>query len=134
MDRTRRMIDREWCRELVTDTGYFMVLYRQPGVNLPEIQTFVYLGASTFDDDSPAPGRTAFLFQDAGSFQEDGDWRDLSADARKVIAPDKILRFDEESITGVADIDGLLVLLQGLRRRMVLGLGWDRILPEEDSS
>lgn len=39
--------------------------------------------------------------------------------------------YDEDSVGSIADIDGLLVLLTGLRERMRRGLGWDHILPEE---
>ncbi len=40
--------------------------------------------------------------------------------------------YDEGSVKGIADIDGLLVLLNGLRERMRRGIGWDRVLPEEE--
>ena len=39
--------------------------------------------------------------------------------------------YDENSVGMVADIDGLLVLLSGLRERIRPGLGWDHVLPEK---
>lgn len=43
----------------------------------------------------------------------------------------QVMLYDEDSVGSIADIDGLLVLLTGLRERMRRGLGWDHILPEE---
>jgi len=49
---------------------------------------------------------------------------ELAADA-------DVMFYDEHSVGGTADIDGLLVLLSGLRERMRRGLGWDHVLSEE---
>jgi len=39
--------------------------------------------------------------------------------------------FDEDVLGSIADIEGLLVLLNDLREHMRLGLGWDHVLPED---
>ena len=50
---------------------------------------------------------------------------------RKEVSAESIVTFSSEAIRSIADIDGLVVLVGGLARRMKLGLGWDRILPDE---
>ncbi len=72
------------------------------------------------------------LFQLAGSYQQDGDWTELPEERRAELSADAdVMFYDEGSVGSVADIDGLLVLLTGLRERMRRGLGWDYALPEE---
>lgn len=127
IDRTTQVLNAEWCRELVHGTGYFCVWYYEPGVNLPKIQTLVYLGLGTNEDGAPA-----YFFQEADSFCAVGDWSRLDDAGRAMVSAQSIAAFDAGAVVSVADIDGLMVLLGGLAKRMKLGLGWDHVLPAEE--
>jgi hypothetical protein len=131
LDRSPKTIAAEWCGELVSGGPYFTVSYYQGGVNLPKIETLVYLGfAETADDDGHLTA--GFLFQDAESYQQDGDWSELAEEQSTELAANGVVMFyDQDSVGSIADIDGLLVLLSSLRKRMLRGLSWDRALPEE---
>ncbi len=132
LDKSRRVIGAEWCSELVPGSPYFTVSYQESGVNLPEVETLVYLGTTQVEEQE-GQAEIGFLFQAARSYQQDGDWGDLPDKQREALAADgAVMFYDEGSVVGVADIDGLLVLLNGLRERMRRGLGWDRVLPEEE--
>lgn len=131
LDKSRRVIGGDWCKELAPGGPYFTVSYQEGGVNLPEVETLVYLGSTRLDDEMGQP-KTHFMFQLASSYQEDGDWSELPAKRREELASDAEVMFcDEDSIGSIADIDALLVLLTGLRERMRRGLGWDHALPEQ---
>jgi hypothetical protein len=131
LDRSPKTIAADWCGELVSGSPYFTVSYLASGVNLPKLDTLVYLGfAETADDDGHST--TGFLFQDAESFQQDGDWSELAEEQSTELAADGVVMFyDQDSVGSIADINGLLVLLSSLRERILRGLGWDRALPEE---
>jgi hypothetical protein len=131
LDRSPRRLDADWCSEL-TPGGppYFTVSYPEPGVNRPQIETLIYLGSTQISGGDGQ--RIAFLFQNAQSYSEDGDWSGLPEARRDEMAAEyAVMFYDEETVGHVADIDGLLVLLSGLRERMRRGLGWERFLPEE---
>lgn len=129
LDKSRRVIGGDWCNELGPGGPYFTVSYQEGGVNLPEIETLVYLGSTPLDDEV-GQAKTDFMFQLASSYQGDGDWTELPEERRRELATE-VWSFDEDSVGSIADIDGLLVLLTGLRERMQRGLGWDHVLPEE---
>ena len=129
LDKSHRVIGGDWCKELAPGGPYFTVSYQEGGVNLPEVETLVYLGSTPLDDED-VQSRTHFMFQLARSYQEDGDWTELPEEQRTELAAD-VMAYDEDSVGSIADIDGLLVLLTGLRERMRRGLGWDHVLPEE---
>jgi hypothetical protein len=94
-------------------------------VNLPEVETLVYLGLTRFDYGA-GQLKTHFVFQSARSYQGDGDWTELPEVQREELANDaRVMLYDEGSVQGIADIDGLLVLITILRDRMLRGLGWD---------
>jgi hypothetical protein len=131
LDKSRRVIGGDWCSELAPGGPYFTVSYQERGVNLPEVETLVYLGSTRLDD-AMGQSKTHFMFQLARSYQEDGDWTGLPENRREELATDaEVMFYDEDSVGSIADIDGLLVLLTGLRERMRRGLGWDHVLPEE---
>ena len=128
LDRSRRKIDGDWCSELAPGGPYFTVSYPEGGVNLPEIETLVYLGSAQLSED----GQLSFLFQDAESYYRDGDWSALSEEVGKELAAEgAVMFYGEDAIGSIADIDGLLILLGDLREHMRLGLGWERALPEK---
>jgi hypothetical protein len=128
LDKSHRVISGDWCNELVPGAPYFTVSYREGGVNLPEIETLVYLGSTRFGDQA-GQQNMHFMFQLAGSYQEDGDWAGLPEERRTELgASARVMLYDENSVGCIADIDGLLVLLTGLRERMRRGLGWDHAL------
>lgn len=130
LDKSHRVINGDWCKELAPGGPYFTVSYREGGVNLPEIETLVYLGSTRLDDES-GQSKAHFMFQLASSYQEHGDWSELPESQREDLASDaEVMFYDEDSVGSIADIDGLLVLLNGLRERMRRGLGWDHTLPE----
>jgi hypothetical protein len=129
LDKSRRTIGGDWCNELAPGGPYFSVSYQEGGVNLPEVETLVYLGSTVLADET-GRSHTHYAFQLARSFQEDGDWTELPEERRPDLAGD-VMFYDEDSVVGIADIDGLLVLLTGLRERMRRGLGWDHVLPDE---
>jgi len=131
LDRLPKTIAGDWCGGLVPGGPYFTVSYHESDVNLPKIVTLVYLGVAGIreDDGQPTEG---FLFQDAESYQLDGDWSELPEGRSTELAADSAVMFyDKNSVGSIADIDGLLVLLSGLRERMRCGFGWSRALPEE---
>jgi hypothetical protein len=129
LDKSRRVIGGDWCKELAPGGPYFTVSYQEGGVNLPEVETLVYLGSTQFDGEE-GQLTTHFMFQLARSYQEDGDWTELPKDRRDELAADaEVMFYDEDSMGGIADIDGLLVLLTDLREHMRCGLGWDQVLP-----
>ena len=129
LDKSRRVIGGDWCKELAPGGPYFTVSYQEGGVNLPEVETLVYLGSTPFDDEERQT-TTHFMFQLARSYQEDGDWTELPEDRRDELAADaEVMFYDGDGIGGIADIDGLLVLLTDLREHMRRGLGWDHVLP-----
>lgn len=132
LDRSPRRLNADWCSELIPGgPPYFTVSYQEPGVNLPEIETLIYLGSTQISEEG-GPRRTSFLFQNAQSYQEHGDWSTLPEARRgEMPAEHAVMLYDEETVGHVADIDGLLVLLNGLRERMRRGLGWERFLPKE---
>jgi len=130
LDKSPRIIGGDWCNELAPGGPYFTVSYQEGGVNLPEVETLVYLGSTRFDEEGQS--KTHFLFQLARSYQADGDWTTLPEERRTAIAAGaEVMFYDEDSVGSIADINGLLVLLTGLRERMRRGLGWDHVLPEE---
>jgi hypothetical protein len=129
LDKSRHVIGGDWCNELEPGGPYFTVSYQEGGVNLPEIETLVYLGSTPLDDEV-GQSKTYFMFQLASSYQEDGDWTELPEERRRELATE-VWSFDEDGVGSIADIDGLLVLLTGLRERMRRGLGWDHVLPDE---
>lgn len=126
LDRGAQVLDADWCRELVPGTAYFCVWYFEPGVNIPEIQTLIYLGLGTNED-----GNTAYFFHEADSFCAVGDWSRLDDAERALVSAQSIAAFEAGAVGSVADIDGLVSLLGGLAKRMKLGLSWDRVLPDE---
>ena len=129
LDKSRRVIGGDWCNELAPGGPYFTVSYQEGGVNLPEVETLVYLGSTQFDDEE-GQSTTHFMFQLARSYQEDGDWTALPEERRDELATDaEVMFYDEGGVGSIADIDGLLVLLAGLRERMRRGLGRDQVLP-----
>ena len=129
LDKSRRVIGGNWCNELAPGGPYFTVYYQEGGVNLPEVETLVYLGSTQFDDEE-GQSTTHFMFRLARSYQEDGDWTALPEERRDELATDaEVMFYDEGGVGSIADIDGLLVLLAGLRERMRRGLGWDQVLP-----
>jgi len=131
LDKSRRVIGGDWCRELAPGGPYFTVSYQEGGVNLPEVETLVYLGSTRLDDELGQP-HTHFVFQLANSYQAHGDWSELPEKRREELATNaEVMFYDEVSVGSIADIDGLLVLLTGLRERMRRGLGWDHALPEQ---
>ena len=131
LDRSRRTIDEEWCSELAPGGPYFIVSYPEGGVNLPAIETLVYLGSAQLSKDDGQSG-LHFLFQNVESYHQHGDWSALSEDLGNDLAAEgAVMFFDEDVLGSIADIDGLLVLLNGLREHMRLGLGWDHVLPED---
>ena len=134
VDRSNRKISADWCSELKPGgTPYFTVAYPEPGVNIPEIETLIYLGSTEVSDDGGGQRRIGFLFQEAHSYLEDGDWSTLSEARRDEMTADgTVMSYDEQTVGHVADIDGLLVLLNDLREHMRRGLGWDRYLPTEN--
>jgi hypothetical protein len=128
LDKSRRVIGGDWCNELAPGGPYFTVSYQSGGVNLPEVETLVYLGSTQFDDEE-GQSKTHFMFQLARSYQEDGDWTKLPEERRAELATDSDAMFyDEGSVGCIADIDGLLALLTDLREHMRRGLGWDHVL------
>ena len=131
LDKSRRVIGGQWCNELAPGDAYFTVSYQAGGVNLPEVETLVFLGSTKLDDEV-GESKTHFLFQLARSYQEDGDWTELPEERRtKLTADAEVMFYDEHSVGSIADIDGLLVLLTALRERIRRGLGWDYALPEK---
>lgn len=131
LDTSRRLIAGAWCKELAPGGPYFKVTYQQKGVNLPEVETLVYLGASRVQVEAE-PMQTHFLFQLAWSYQQDGNWLELPQERREQLATDAaVFLCPEDSLKSIADIDGLLLRLNGLRERMRRGLGWEQVLPDE---
>jgi len=126
LDRSTVTLDADWCRELVSGTAYFLVSYFEPGANIPIVDTYVYLGRSAYEQD----GESAYIFQNASSFMELGDYANLDESSHPESSIDHLLSFSADSVVGVADIDGLMVLISGLAKRMKLGIGWDRVLPD----
>jgi hypothetical protein len=106
----------DWRMELAPGGPYFTVSYQDSGVNLPEVETQVYLGSMPLDEDD-GHVRTGFLFQRALSYQQHGSWVDLSKEKRAELSAEAAVMFyDEDSVGGIADINGLLVLLAGCVR------------------
>ena|SRR5579859_4806257 len=130
LDRSRRVVTGGRCKELAPGGPYFEVTYRQEGVNLPDIETLVYLGMTQVQIDGKL--QTRFMFQYAWSYQEDGPWPDLSKDQRRELAADGSVFFcPEEMLSLIADVDGLIRSMSNLREHIRAGLGWERVLPPE---
>jgi hypothetical protein len=134
VDRSNRRINADWCSELTPGgTPYFTVAYPEPGVNIPEVETLIYLGSTEVSDDEGGQPCIGFLFQEAHSYLEDGEWSTLpDAKRDEMTTAGTVMIYNEGSVGHVADIDGLLVLLNDLREHMRRGLGWDRYIPDED--
>lgn len=131
LDKSRRKVEGDWCSELAPGGPYFTISYPEGGVNLPAIDTLVYLGSAQLSKENGQPG-LYFLFQDAESYHQHGDWSALSDElSEELSAEGAVMFYGEDTIGSIADIDGLLVLLNGLRERMSRGLAWDRALPNE---
>lgn len=133
IDTSRRVMTRGRCKELTSGGGpYFNVTYKKHGVNLPEVETLVYLGSSPIKLEGEL--QTRFMFQYAWSYQEDGSWIELPKERRKELMEDgSVFLFPEALLPVIADIDGLVVLLNDLREKMRRGWGWERVLPPEGS-
>lgn len=130
LDTSRRVITKHLCKELAPGAPYFQVTYQHQGVNLPEVETLVYLGAIQVKEEGQL--QTRFVFQLAWSYQQDGNWTELPQERRKELTADAAVFFyAEDSLRLIEDIDGLLVLLNNLREKMRRGLGWERVLPQE---
>src|ERR1700722_5151158 len=130
LDTSRRVINRGgYCREFAPGGLYFNITYREEGVNLPEIDTLVYLGMTQVEFEKGQP-QTRFMFQHSWSYQQDGSWVDLPQEKRKELQADGSVFFSpEEMLPLIADIDGLLARLSNLRDKMRSGLGGEGVLP-----
>ncbi len=62
LDRSRSVIDTEWCSELMPGGPYFTVSYHESGVNLPEVETLVYLGSTQLEKQE-GEAEIGFLFR-----------------------------------------------------------------------
>jgi hypothetical protein len=131
IDTSPRVMTRGRCKELTSGGGpYFNVTYKKEGVNLPDVETLVYLGSAQMVIDGEL--QTRFMFQHAWSYQEDGSWIELPKERRRELMEDaSVLLFPEVLLPLIADIDGLVVLLNQLREKMRRGWGWERVLPPE---
>lgn len=120
IDRSARPVQGKWCRELLPGKHYFVVSCSDGAVNLPEIETLVYLGsAQMIAEDGRA--LTGFLFQDARSYYQDGDWSRVSEEqGGDLAAQGSVMFYDADTVATIADIDGLLPLLNDLREHMRL--------------
>lgn len=117
IDRSPRQMQGNWCRVLLPCEPYFVVSYPDVGVNLPVIETLVYLGAAHITEEAGGP-LTAFVFQDAQSYSQDGDWSLLSEErSRYVVAHGSVMFYDADAVATIADIDGLLLLLSPRREQ-----------------
>ena len=131
MNKERVVLNDGWCRELVPGGLYFHVGYREPGVNLPEIWSLVYLGEDPTDGGDGEPPHALHVFQRADSYQEIGDWSELSKERREETSQDTLLAFDARNGGGILDLEGLIGQLQRLQKLISKGLGWECVLPEE---
>ena len=132
LDTSRRVITKHGCKELVPGAPYFQVTYQHEGVNLPEVETLVYLGAIQVKVEE-GQLQTRFVFQLAWSYHQDGNWIELPKERRKELTADaSVLLWAEDSLRFIEDIDGLLVLLNNLREKMRRGWGWERVLPPQE--
>lgn len=131
MKKDRVILNDDWCRELTSGTLYFHVGFREPGVNLPEITSLVYLGEEMSDGTDENPSHGMFIFQKADSYQEIGDWSTLPEIRQREISLDVLLAFDVGKTIGICDLEGLIHRLRRLQKLNAKGLGWERALPED---
>jgi hypothetical protein len=119
------------CKELAPGGPYFTVSYPQTGSTLPKVETLVYLGKTQIEFEKGKP-ETRFMFQDAWSYQNDGNWSELPKEQQRELEADaSVSLWPEEMLPLIADIDGLLVLLNNFRERLQRGWGVGRVLPQE---
>ena len=119
------------CKELAPGGPYFTVNYQQTGSTLPNVETLVYLGKAQIEFEKGKP-EIRFMFQHAWSYQEDGNWSELPKERQRELQADASVFFcPEEMLPLIADIDGLLVLLNDFRERLRRGWGMGRVLPQE---
>jgi hypothetical protein len=117
------------CKELAPGGPYFTVSYQQSGSTLPKVETLVYLGKTQIEFEKGKP-ETRFMFQDAWSYQEDGNWSELPQERQRELEAYAPV-YPEEMLPLIADIDGLLVVLNGFSERLRRGWGVGRVLPQE---
>jgi hypothetical protein len=115
MKKDRVVLGDEGCRELTPGGLYFNMGYQQPGVNLPEITTLVYLGEEMSDGSDGEDPQAMYIFQRADSYQAIGDWSQLPEEPARETSLDALVGFPVASSTGVCDLAGLIGRLQRLR-------------------
>jgi hypothetical protein len=130
MKRDRVILGDEDCGELTPGGLYFNMGYPQPGVNLPQITTLVYLGEEISDGSDGEEPHPLYVFQRADSYQALGDWFELPAGQARETSLDALVGFPAGLAIGVCDLAGLIHRLQRLQQRMNAGLSWEQALPQ----
>jgi hypothetical protein len=113
MKKDRVVLDDEDCRELTPGGLYFNMGYPQPGVNLPQITTLVYLGEEISDGEE---AHALYVFQRTDSYQALGDWSELPEEQPCATSFEALLGFPVGTAIGVCDLAGLIRVLPAMRR------------------
>jgi hypothetical protein len=94
---------------------YFAIYYMDEKLKLPIVETLVYLGPDTVDEDAgPEPGH---LFQHADSFYADGNWNDLTEAERYEFEEPPVIAFSDKHRDNVVDANGLIAELKEWQAR-----------------
>jgi hypothetical protein len=131
MKKDRVVLDDEDCRELTPGGLYFNMGYPQPGVNLPQITTLVYLGEEISDGSDGEEAHALYVFQRADSYQALGDGAQLPEGHARETSLEALVGFPVGTSIGVCDLAGLIGRLQRLQQLMDTGLSWENALPEQ---
>jgi hypothetical protein len=131
MKKDRVVLDDEDCRELTPGGLYFNMGYPQPGVNLPQITTLVYLGEDISDGSDGEEPHALYVFQRADSYQALGHRSELPEEQARETSLETLVGFPVGTSIGVCDLTGLIGRLQRLQLRITAGLSWESALPEQ---
>jgi len=94
---------------------YFALFYMDEQLRQPIVETLIYLGPDTVDEEGgPAPGH---LFQYASSFYRDGNWNELPEQEQYAFEEPPIISFPHEHRDHVVDVDGLIAELEVWKAR-----------------
>ncbi len=95
-------------KTLVEGERYFLVWYFDEEMNIPEIETHIYVGKNVFSDEKPV--KDSWYFQDPESYISLGIFSSIQ-DKSKC----ELLKADNDTLDTMYDLNGLILELQKLR-------------------
>jgi hypothetical protein len=98
---------------LKVGSTYFALFHADGRREQPIIETYVYIGAESREEDGVA--QMEYVFQFARSYYQHGNWKRMTMDERDEYIDPPTVSFDPGSIPAIHDAAGLVEELRGIR-------------------